>query len=67
MNNARSRASTIRNNFEELMDTYSRVISALVEGLKPDTPQTRRNELIDAVAPLAQRSSQPKDKPKPNP
>lgn len=65
MNNTRSRAATIRKDFEELMDTYSRVISTLIEGLKPGTPQTRRNELIDAFAPLAQRSSQPKDKPNP--
>lgn len=65
MNNARPRASTLRNDFEELMDAYSRAISALIEGLKPGTPQTRRNELIDAFAPLAQRSSQPKDKPNP--
>lgn len=65
MNNARSRVDTIRNDFEKLMDTYSRAISALIEGLKPGTPQTRRNELIDAFAPLAQRSSRPKDKPNP--
>ena len=63
MNNARSRADTIRNDFKKLMDTYSRAISTLIEGLKPGTPQTRRNELIDAFTPLAQRSSQPKDKP----
>jgi hypothetical protein len=65
MNNARSRADTIRNDFEKLMDTYSRAISTLIEGLKPGTPQPRRNELIDTFAPLAQRSSQPKDKPNP--
>lgn len=65
MNNARSRAETIRDDFEKLMDTYSRAISTLIEGLKPGTPQTRRNELIDAFAPLAQRSRQPKDKPNP--
>ena len=50
---------------DELAHFFGRAISTLIEGLKPGTPQTRRNELIDAFAPLAQRSSQPKDKPNP--
>lgn len=39
--------------FDSLTDKYQRAIGMLLDGLKPRVPQTKRNELIDAFKPLA--------------
>lgn len=48
--------SELIQNFDSLTDKYRRAIGMLLDGLKPGIPQTKRNELIDAFKPLANRS-----------
>jgi hypothetical protein len=51
----RSQSELIQN-FDSLIDNYQRAIGMLLEGLRPGFPQTKRNGLIDAFKPLANKN-----------
>ncbi len=49
---AKDTAAKLRQDFDQLMDNYRRMTKMLLDGLAPDVPQERRNELIKLFAPF---------------
>ena len=49
---AKDTAAKLRQDFDQLMDNYRRMTKMLLDGLAPDVPQERRNELRKIFTPF---------------
>lgn len=59
---AKDTAAKLRQDFDQLMGNYSRIIKMLLDGLAPGVPQEQRNELRKLVTPFVKETARKEER-----